>query len=160
MIEKDKGLMNDRRKTGVNRVLISDGNGGKLDVYTATASRIKVWASAIGSIFFVLGLAFGAARLGVGFEIHQAIDEECDPPNGVIYKEIESMSKEFLEEVQAVLQDDLDVFDERFEKQEADLKAQHEIVIRLDERQIAMEKARIEDKDDLIREIRRAGGNG
>ena len=144
----------DRRKTGINRVLISNGNGEKIDIITMTASRIKVWAGALIAMLTVAGMVYAAARYGVGFEIKEVIGEECQPPAGMIYREIESRSQLFLEEIQGVIQDDLDVFDDRFEKQEGELKEQHELGIRLEERQIAMDE-KIDDKHtEVLRAIR------
>lgn len=144
----------DRRKTGINRVRISNGNGEKLDVYTMTANRIRVWAAALIAVFMVLGVAYSAARYGVGFEVKKVIGEECRPPAGMIYQEIESRSQLFLEEIQGVIQDDLDVFDKRFEKQEGEIKKQGELGIRLEERQIAMDE-KIDDKHtEVLRAIR------
>ena len=143
--------MIDRRKTGVNRVQLQDGNGGKLDVYTMTANRIKVWAVTLAAVLTVCGMVFAAARFGVGIEIHQAIKKECDPPDGEIYREIEVRSKEFLEEFQGVFQDDLDVFD-------GEQREQGKAIARIETKQIALEEKMDDDKEDLIREIRLAGG--
>lgn len=146
--------MNDRRKPGVNRVQIEDGNGEKLDVYTMTAKRVRVWAAALIAVFMVVGMIYSAARYGVGFEVKEVIGDECQPPAGMIYREIESRSQLFLEEIQGVIQDDLDVFDERFEKQEIEIKKQGELGIRLEERQIAMDE-KIDDKQtEILRAIR------
>ena len=129
-----------------------------MDVYTMTANRIKVWATAITAVLVLFGMVFAAARLARDVEIQNAIQEECEPPSGHIYREIESRSEMFLEEVQGVIQDDLDVFDGRFEKLDAEMKAQHDLGIRLEMKQIAIEDKMDDDKEDLIREIRRAGG--
>ncbi len=144
----------DRRKTGINRVQISNGNGEKIDIITLTASRVKVWATALIAVFMAVGAIYGAARYGVGFEVKEVIGEECQPPAGMIYREIESRSQLFLEEIQGVIQDDLDVFDKRFENQEAEIKKQGELGIRLEERQIAMDE-KIDDKQtEILRAIR------
>ena len=145
--------MNDRRRTGVNRVQMADGSGRRIDVYTATMGRIRVWFGAAIAVCTLLGMIFAATRCGLGVEIYQQIKKESEPPAGVIYEQIEQTSREFIEEVQGVIQDDLDYFDR-------EMRSQHDLSIRLEERQIAMEKKAADDKTDLIREIRRAGEGG
>lgn len=56
--------MIDRRKTGINRVQISDGNGGEVDVYTMTMGRIRTWAGGIMAIAAVIGLVFAEVWFG------------------------------------------------------------------------------------------------
>lgn len=143
--------MTERRQTGLNRVTTSDGNGGTFDVYTMTASRVKTWVSLMLAVGALMAMIFGAVRFGIGFEIHKVIDTEVTPPDGVIYKQIEKTSTEVVEEIQGVIQDDLDALDGNITKE-------HDRVIRIEERQIAIQKKMVEDKADLIREIRRAGG--
>ena len=143
--------MNERRQEGVNRVRFSDGNGGTTDVYTMTANRVKVWVSLLISIGTLMAMVFAATRFGVGIEIHKVVDEEVTPPEGVIYKQIEKTSTEVIEEIQGVIQDDLDVLDER-------IAEEHDRIIRIEERQISIQRKMEEDKAELIREIRRAGG--
>lgn len=143
--------MTDRRATGVNRVQFDDGNGGSYDVYSMTANRVKVIAGAAISVLTLLGMIFAATRLGMGIEMKGVIEAETKPTDGIIYKAIEDQSEEFLEEVQAVIQDDLDVL-------EGQVQAEHDKLIRIEERQIAIQEKMDEDKAELIREIRRAGG--
>ena len=120
-------------------------------MYTMTASRVKTWISLLLAVGALAAMVFGAVRFGVGYEIHQVIDTEVTPPNGSIYKQIERTSTEVVEEIQGVIQDDLDVLDES-------VKEEHDRIIRIEERQIAIQQKMEADKADLIREIRRAGG--
>ena len=149
----------DRRKTGVHRVRATNGNGGEFDVYTATASRVKVWAGAIIAVLTVVGMVFAATRIGVGIEVHDAIEAECEP-GMVIDRAIDAKADEFLEEVQGVIQDDMDDWDNKFKEQAVQMQEQNERGIRLEERQTAIQRKMDTDKAELIREIRRAGGDG
>ncbi len=121
----------DRRRTGVNRVRILDGNGGKLDVYTLTAQRFRVWFGCVIAILTVCGMVFTAARFGVGVEIHQAIEAEAVEETGVIHREIRRCTEEYIDEVVEVIQDDMALF-------ETQQQQQNELGIRLEERQIAL----------------------
>lgn len=146
--------MNDdveRRKPGVTRVRISDGNGGSSDVYTMTADRVKTWLGLLLSICALGGIVFGAVRFGVSIEIHKVIDNEIKAPHGTIYKQIEQTSTEVIEEIQGVIQDDLDSLEKKIEDE-------HDRVIRIEERQISIQQKMQQDKQELIQEIRRAGG--
>lgn len=145
--------MTERRQEGVNRVRFSDGNGGTTDVYTMTANRIKVWVSLLVSVGALLTMVFAATRFGVGIEIHKVVDEEVLPPDGVIYKQIEKTSTEVVEEIQGVIQDDLDVLDKN-------ITEEHDRVIRIEERQIAIQRKMEQDKEDILRAIRAQGGSG
>jgi hypothetical protein len=108
----------DPRQTGFNRVRFSDRNGEKLDVYTMTAQRFRVWAGCIIAIFTVCGMVFAAARFGVGVEVHQAIEEEATLETGAIHREIHRCTEEYMDEVLDVIQDDMSIFDGRMEDME------------------------------------------
>jgi hypothetical protein len=143
--------MNERRQEGVTRARYSDGNGGHSDVYTMTIKRVKALVGLLIALFTLAGMVFAAVRFGVGIEVHQVIDQEVRPPDGAIYEQIEKTSTEVIEEIQGVIQDDLDVL-------EGKVAEEHDRIIRIEERQIAIQRKMEEDKDELIREIRRAGG--
>lgn len=119
-------------------------------MYTMTANRVKTWVGLLLSLCALGGIVFGAVRFGVGIEVHNVIDKEVRPPDGVIYEQIEKTSTEVIEEIQGVIQDDLDVL-------EGKVAEEHDRIIRIEERQIAIQRKMEEDKQDLIREIRRAG---
>jgi hypothetical protein len=143
--------MNERRQEGVTRARYSDGNGGHSDVYTMTIKRVKALVGLLIALFTLAGMVFAAVRFGVGIEVHQVIDQEVKPPDGAIYEQIEKTSTEVIEEIQGVIQDDLDVL-------EGKVAEEHDRIIRIEERQIAIQHKMEEDKAELIREIRRAGG--
>ena len=111
---------------------LSDRNGGKLDVYTMTAQRFRVWAGCIIAVLTVCGMVFAAARFGVGVEVHHAIEEEATLETGAIHREIHDCVEEYIDEVVDVIQEDMGFFDER-------LQDQHDLGIRLEERQIAID---------------------
>jgi hypothetical protein len=149
----------DPRKTGINRVLISDRNGGELDVYTMTAQRFRVWGGVVIAVFTICGMVFAAARFGVGVEVHQAIEEEATLETGAIHREIHRCTEEYMDEIVEVIQEDMEIFDEQ-------LSVQHDLGIRLEERQIAMgnKVVAISTKADaqhraVMQAIRDAGGN-
>lgn len=144
-------MMTERRHEGVSRVQFSDGNGGTTDVYTMTIKRIKAIVGLLIALGTLSAMVFAAARFGVGIEVHQVIEREVKPPDGEIYRQIEQTSTEVIEEIQGVIQDDLDVL-------EGKVAEEHDRIIRIEERQIAIQKKMAEDKEDLIQEIRRAGG--
>lgn len=137
----------------MNRVKISDGNGGEVDVYTMTANRIRVWGAAIIAILTIGGMVFAAARFGVGVEVHQAIQAEATLETGAIHREIHRCAEEYMDEVVDMIQEDMTLFDGR-------LQEQHDLGIRLEERQIAITQQVNDNQQELIREIRRAGGGG
>lgn len=143
--------MPDRRKTGVNHVLLTDnGTGENMRLVTATAKTGQLLIGVILSILTLGGVILGAVKWGVSTQAREVIEEECEQ-DGMIYEEIQDTAREFIEEVQVVIQDDLDVFDGR-------MMEQHDLGIRLEERQIAIEKKVDDHQQELIREIRRAGG--
>jgi len=144
-------MMNERRSEGLTRARYSDGNGGHSDVYTMTIKRVKAFVGLLIALFTLAGMVFAAVRFGVGIEVKQVIDEEVKPPDGAIYEQIEKTSTEVIEEVQGVIQDDLDFL-------EGKVAEEHDRIIRIEERQIAIQQKMEEDKSELIREIRRAGG--
>lgn len=143
-------MMDDRRQEGIKRVSFSDGNGGTTDIYTMTASKVKTWVGLLISVGTLLAMVFAATRFGVGIEAHKVIDTELEPPNGAIHIGIVKTATETVEEIQGVIQDDLDVLETR-------ITEEHDRIIRIEERQIAIQRKMEADKQDLIREIRRAG---
>lgn len=149
----------DRRKTGVNRVLISDGNGGELDVYTMTAQRLRVWAGAAVAVLAVCGMVFSAARFGVGVEVHHAIEEEATLEAGAIHREIHRCTEEYMDEIVEVIQEDMEIFDEQLSVQRGQLSDQHDLGIRLEERQIALDKKVDGQHVAVMQAIRDAGSN-
>lgn len=122
-------------------------------MYTMTANRVKTWVGLLLSLCALGGIVFGAVRFGVGIEVHNVIDKEVRPPDGVIYEQIEKTSTEVIQEIQGVIQDDLDVLDQS-------ITEEHDRIIRIEERQIAIQRKMNQDKDELLRAIRAQGGGG
>jgi hypothetical protein len=141
--------MNDRRRTGVNRVIIDDGNGGKREVInmSATWGKAHTILGVLVAIGTLLGGVFVAARTGVQIEVTDAIRVETQQDDGIIHREIHGCVEEMVEEVQAVFQDDLDIFEE----EQQTIK---ETVIRLDERQIGVIEDVGENHEELMTELR------
>ena len=148
--------MIDRRKTGVNRVVSTDGNGGETVAYnlTATWGKAQTVLGVLIAAGTILGGVFIAARVGVQIEVKDAIKVEAQDEKGVIHQEIHACVEEVVEEVQAVFQDDLDVFD-------GEQREQGKAIARVEVQQKALDEKMDDNKEDLIREIRlAAGGNG
>lgn len=140
-------MNDDRRRTGVNHVIIQDGNGGRREVITATASKLQVWVTLFIGLVAVVTIVFAAARTGVQIEVKDAIKVEAQEEDGVIHREIHGCVDEMIEEVQGVFQDDLDVF-------EAEQKTMSDAVIRLEVRQVGVIEDVSENHDEVMRELR------
>ncbi len=150
----------DRRATGVQRVIATNGNGDKDDtlqfnVKTARAG-IGLLSAVVSLLLLIGGIAWTAVRYGVGAEVHHEVEEkirvECEP-DGMIDVHVKKVATELVDEFQEIVEDN--IADASTERRE-----QRDLGIRLEERQIAMEKKMDSDKEDLIREIQRAGGDG
>ena len=76
--------VSDRRATAT-RVEISDGNGGRLELYNFSIVKWKTWLAAIAALLTVGGIVFGAAaagvRIGTRDEIQYQIREPLSPLN-------------------------------------------------------------------------------
>ena len=114
---------------------------------------IKVF---VALVILIAGAMWGAVRFGVSSEVHSevetAIKAECEH-GGMIDDHVTKVAGELVDEFQAIIEDEIVEADR--ERQE-----QHDLGIRLEERQIALQQKMAEDKADLIREIQRAGGGG
>ena len=139
----------DRRATGVQRVIATNGNGDKDDTIQVNVKTIKgVFAALTAVVVFLLtvgGAVWGGVRWGIGSEVHSEIEAECEP-NGMIDTHVRKVATELVDEFQLIVEDNIADAD-------AERQAQHDLGIRLEERQIAMEKKATTDKADLIREI-------
>jgi len=78
----------DRRKTGIHRTTISDGNGGALELITMTAQRVRVIAGSIAAVAVLLGMIFGAVKMGVSSEVNQQIYAAATEERGIIRVEV------------------------------------------------------------------------
>lgn len=145
----------DRRKTGINRVVISDGNGGEQIIWTAAIERAKVWIGFVLAVSALVTVVFGAVRFGVGVEVHQAIDNELEP-GGSIQQTMMAVSEEYIGEVQGVIQDDLDYLGSRvdtIEQTGRDLQAGQ---IRINERFDEMAERVDRNQDEIMRMLHQA----
>lgn len=148
----------DRRATGVQRVITTDGNGEKEDTYQFNVKRARTlvgFATAVVVLLLTVGGAvLGGVRYGISSEVHTEVEgqikHECEP-QGMIDLHVKKVATELVDEFQEIVEDN--IAEASIERSE-----QHDLSIRLEERQIAMEKKMVEDKADLIREIQRAGG--
>lgn len=160
----NEDVINARRATdspGVHRSVATDGNGGRDDRLTINVKTIRgIFAALTAVVLFavtVTGAVWGGIRFGIGTEVSDIVEAEC-MPGGHIDVHVRTISEEYMDEVQGVLQDDLDGFDEQ-------LVVEHDRGIRMEERQIAIIRRQltIDQKVDanqleLLRAIRQNGG--
>ena len=153
----------ERRATGVQKVVASDGNGGKAVSYHWSATRAKTWVGVTGAAFTLLLTVAGAIWMGLQFgihlEAHEVIVEECGP-DGIITDRVEDIVMDVAEEVQGVMQDDLDDFDIRLRDIEVlgnELKTGQSVAVEQAEAQ-AQQITR--NQDELKMLIQRAIDNG
>lgn len=139
--------MNDRRRTGANRTVLTNNNGERVEVYNVSAGKLQTWVTLFLGLAAVVAIVFGAARFGVQIEVTDAIKAEAQDEGGLIHTEIHGCVEELIEEVQGVFQDDLDVF-------ETEQKTMGEAVIRLEVRQIAVIKTVDDQHEEVMTELR------
>jgi uncharacterized protein YoxC len=118
----------DRRAAGVQKVIITDGNGGKQETIQVNVEKAQVWINFLKAfaalVIVVAGAMWGAVRWGVSYEVHEEVEtamEEEMKPGGKIDRHMHAISMEAIEEVQGVLQDDLDYQDRRLDRVETDI---------------------------------------
>jgi hypothetical protein len=118
----------DRRATGAQRVIIPDGNGGKVEFFQVNIGRAQMWLNAckafIALILVIAGAMWGAVRFGVQSEVHQEVEAvfaEEMKPGGDVDRHMHEISQEAIEEVQGVIQDDFDYQDRRLDRVETDI---------------------------------------
>lgn len=157
----ESGLRHDRRATGVQRVVFSNGNGEKDEMYSVNMTKAKTWLGMLATALTVLGTVIGGVWAGVQFgissEVHDTVEAESQP-GGQIYQVVEDKAEEAIEEVQGVFQDDLDAFEKELKEFKGELKETHDLGIRLEERQIAIQADVDEKHQELLRAIREGGG--
>jgi hypothetical protein len=154
-MDNDEGI--DRRATGMNRVIMTNDNGDRTDTIQINVERAKImmnFLKALAALLIVIGGAvWGGVRWGISAEVHSevetAIADEC-APGGKIDTHVKKVAAELVDEFQEIVEDDIATAS--IERQ-----IQHDLGIRLEERQIALTEKMAEDKADLIREIRRVG---
>ena len=146
----------ERRRTGVHSVVSPDGNGGASVTYQASVTRARAWVGLISAVLglaiMIGGMVWAGVKFGVKSEVRGQIEVECDP-DGMIHEEIEQTSREFIEEVQGVIQDDLDYMDNRLDKVE-------DTGIRLEAGQYAIADQQTRNQAELKMLIQRAIDDG
>lgn len=143
--------LTDRRREGVHRVKISDGNGGQLDLVTVTAKRVKLIAGAITAVFVMAGVVFGAVRFGIQTEVHKAIEMESVAEHGDIRRAVEAAAKATTEEVTESLREDLCTMED-------ELQEQHDLTIKLDDGQKELAKQVDRNHEEIMRLLRQNTG--
>ena len=95
----------DRRATGVQRVIATNGNGDRDDtiqfnIKTARAG-LGLVSAVISLLLLIGGIAWTAVRYGVGAEVHAevetAIEEECEH-NGMIDNHVRAVATELVDD--------------------------------------------------------------
>lgn len=141
----------DKRQTGVHEVRLPDGTS-----YQASVTKVRAWVGLVSAIVslgvLVGGLVLGGVKFGLTTQVRGVIEEECEP-KGIIHDRIRCDSDEFIEEMQVVLQDDLDDFDERMEVVE-------HTVVGLKGGQVALAAQQTRNQDELRMLIQRAINDG
>jgi hypothetical protein len=106
----------ERRAAGVQKVIATDGNGGREVSYSFNVEKAKVWVGFVGAcvalIIAVIGAVWAGVQFGIGAEVHDEVQHECRP-GGIIDNHVQQVAIEAVEEFQGVIQDDLDVYDRR-----------------------------------------------
>jgi hypothetical protein len=148
-----EGIAMNRRKTGVNEVILPDGNGGSMRVITATAKRWQVVLAAITAIISIYLFVGEAARRGVNIAIEEQVEEMAADEHSGLHREIVDVAEDEAEAVAGAFQDDLDIY----EKQQIE----HGKAIARIETNIENLDEKIDDKTQaIIDEIRRNQGGG
>jgi len=145
--------MNDRRRTGVNQVVIEGENGDTTRIITATAKRVHIWIGCLIAVLSLGGMVYTMVRTGVNVEIEDVVEEMAADENSGLHLQMHRCAEEEAELVAGAMQDDLDIF-------EAEQKALTERTIRMEERQIGLSQKMDDDKRDIIEEIRRNRDGG
>ncbi len=108
----------DRRQAGVHKTVSTNGNGDREVTYQFNVKRIRAVAGMLSAVFtlilLVIGGMWAGVRVGIGTGVQDAIEIECDP-GGMIDDHIQQTAYEMGQEIQGVIQDDLDDFNERME---------------------------------------------
>lgn len=104
----------DRRATGVQKVIASDGNGGREVRYQFNIQRAKTWVGFIGAVFTLMlaigGAVWGGLTFGIGHQIDEGVEagilKECSPGGKIDYH-ITKTAEELVDEFQELVADDL-----------------------------------------------------
>lgn len=120
---------------------------------TATGKTAQTIIALIVGIFTIIGGVYVAVQKGINVEIEDAVEEMAADEHSGLNREMVEIAEREAEEVQAVFQDDLDIF-------ELEQKAHGESIARTEQKVVDLEKKIDDNKEDIIREIQRAGGGG
>ena len=118
----------ERRRTGISVVKLSDGNGGHDRRVVINASAWKTWIGLILAIAALGAVAQQAFTAGVRHEINTFCDSATAPPSGKLYRTMDSMANSHVVAIEKNL-------DKRFDSIEKDIsQIQTEIATAKDER--------------------------
>lgn len=154
----------DRRAVGVHTVKMTDGNGDKQEMIQVNVEKAKVWVNFLKAfvalIIVVAGAVWGGVKWGISSEVHQEVEtamEEEMKAGGKIDMHLHEISRDAVEEVQGMIQDDLDYQDRRLDRLEIDVLA-----IKGGVESIQQQQQRNADEIKLLleRAIREGGGGG
>jgi hypothetical protein len=140
--------MNNRHE-GIQHVKLSNGNGEQEQMITATIKPVTLWKWVALLFPIVIGILWATTKFGAFAAVDSRIDKHCKPPNGVIYRTMESFAHERAREVTEDMEEKLGPLAEEIQsngKAISELKGSTDQLIRQQEQ--------------LIREIRtdRDGG--
>jgi len=150
----------ERRATGVHRVIATNDNGGKEDTIHFNIKTARAWigflSALVGLLLIVGGAVLGGVRFGISSEVHgeveTQIEVECEP-GGMIDDHVKRVATELVDEFQEIVEDDI-------AETGIKLQEQHDLGIRLEERQIAIDKKVDANQEELLRAIEQSGGGG
>lgn len=124
----------ERRQTGRRKIEYKGDDGDTHTIYETRQTPLEQVIRIIGGLLTIAGVAFAVVRFGINYRVEEGIKEELQPPAGIIYTGIES----------------------EVHKHRA---ADQEQIIRIDERQIAIQEDISEIKT-AVKEIAENGGGG
>ena len=109
----------DRRGTGkpaagVQKLVASDGNGGREVTYQFNIQRAKTWVGFLAGVVTLMlaisGAVWGGLTFGIGHQIEEGVEagivKEC-APGGKIDYHITKVASEVVDEFQEIVADDL-----------------------------------------------------
>lgn len=144
------GRSGDRRRPGVQNVIIENDVGDVTGAFQiqGTVSKTKAYVGVIGGILAIFVIVAQAAQCGVQKQIRDEIGVQLKPPNGTIYKSMESCAHEHTEELAEKVAEEIDQVENG--------------VIRLETRQEAIRERQEQQHEEqmrILREIRTNGSN-
>jgi hypothetical protein len=152
----------DRRATGVQKVVASDGNGGREVRYQFNIQRAKTWVGFVGTVFTLMlaigGAVWGGLTFGIGHQIDEGVEagivKECFPGGKIDYH-ISKTAEALVDEFQEIVADDLA---EKGEKLDALEAGQESAVQQIESLSVQQERNAEELKMLIQRAIDNGGG--